>query len=102
MRARATKKKTTRERADRRKQVNIRVELALYQALQVLARQEQRSLPQAARQLMEEGLRQRMGGRAIEDDTPGQEIAVLAAAGGAFDWLAEEPDLYNDTCGEPL
>jgi hypothetical protein len=102
MRAKAMKKKTTRERADRRKQVNIRVELALYQALQVLARQEQRSLPQAARQLMEEGLRQRMGGRAIVDDTPGQEIAALVAAGGAFDWLAEEPDLYNDTCGEPL
>ena len=36
------------------------------------------------------------------DDTSSQEIAHLAAAGGAFDWLAEEPELYDDTCGEPL
>lgn len=87
---------------DRRKQVNVRIEPALYQALQTLARQERRSVPQAARQLMEEGLQHRVVGRAIVDDASGQEIATLAAAGGAFDWLGEEPDLYDDICGEPL
>ena len=30
------------------------------------------------------------------------EIARLALVGGAFDWLAEEPDLYDDTCGEAI
>jgi antitoxin (DNA-binding transcriptional repressor) of toxin-antitoxin stability system len=30
------------------------------------------------------------------------EVAALAAAGGAFDWLADEPDLYDDTCGEAI
>ena len=102
MRARATKKKASITGMDRRKQVNVRVEPALYQALEALAREERRSVPQTARQLMEEGLRQCVGGRAIVDDTSGQEIAALAAAGGAFNWLAEEPDLYDDACGEPL
>ncbi len=84
------------------KQINIRVEPALYRALEAIARQERRSIPQAARLLLEEGLRQRTGGRLSQDDTPGFEIASLAQAGGAFDWLAEEPDLYDDDCGEPL
>lgn len=30
------------------------------------------------------------------------EIAALAMVGGAFDWLADEPDIYDDTCGEAL
>ena len=30
------------------------------------------------------------------------DIAALAMAGGAFDWLADEPDLYDDTCGEAI
>ena len=30
------------------------------------------------------------------------EIAYLALAGGAFEWLADEPDLYDDTCGEAI
>lgn len=30
------------------------------------------------------------------------EIASLAMAGGAFDWLTDEPDLYDDTCGEAI
>jgi hypothetical protein len=30
----------------------------------------------------------------IETDEPS--ITALNAAGGAFDWLAEEPDLYSD------
>lgn len=84
------------------KQVNIRVESALYRALEAIARQERRSVPQVARLLMEEGLRQRVGERPSGDDTSGSAIAALAMAGGAFDWLADEPDLYDDTCGEPI
>jgi hypothetical protein len=34
------------------------------------------------------------------DDMPAREIAALALSGGAFNWLAEEPELYDDTCGE--
>ena len=83
------------------KQVNIRVESSLYRALETIARQERRSIPQAARLLLEEGLRQRLGGKS-NDDTPSSDIAVMAMAGGAFDWLANEPDIYDDTCGEPL
>ncbi len=30
------------------------------------------------------------------------DLAKLAMAGGAFDWLADEPDLYDDTCGEAI
>jgi len=100
MRVKSTEKKGT--RTDRRKQVNMRVEPALYQALETLARQERRTIPQTALQLMEEAIRHRMGSGAIADDTSGPEIAALATAGGAFDWLAKEPDLYDDTCGEPL
>jgi hypothetical protein len=84
------------------KQVNLRVEAPLYQALETVARQERRSVPQAARQLLEEGLRHHTGGRTSADDTAAHEIAALAAQGGAFDWLADEPDLYDDTTGEPI
>ena len=38
----------------------------------------------------------------VQDDTPSHEIAALAAVGAAFDWLANEPKLYDDACGEPL
>jgi hypothetical protein len=85
-----------------RKQVNIRVEAALYHALESIARRERRSIPQVARLLLEEGLHHRAGGKVGIDDAPGSEIAALAAAGGAFDWLVEEPDLYDDACGEPI
>jgi hypothetical protein len=100
----AKRKTSTAKRtaAVRRKQVNIRLEAALYQTLQAIAGQERRSVPQTALHLLEAGLRQRIGGQMSRDDTPSREIAALAAAGGAFDWLADEPDLYDDTCGEPL
>lgn len=102
MRTKATGKKATRERVGPQQQVNIRVEPALYHALETLARQDRRSLPQTARHLMEEGLRKHMGEGAIAQDISSREIATLAVEGGAFDWLAEEPDVYDDTCGEPL
>jgi hypothetical protein len=102
MRAGTVRKKSATTVRDRFKQVNIRVEPALYQALQTVARQERRSVPQAARQLMEEALNLHPVGGAATDDTAAQEIARLAAAGGAFDWLADEPDLYDDTSGEAV
>ena len=39
----------------------------------------------------------------VSEDSPhSSEVARLAMAGGAFDWLSEEPDLYDDTCGEAI
>ena len=39
----------------------------------------------------------------LSDDTPSaDEVAALATAGGAFEWLTDEPDLYDDTCGEAI
>jgi hypothetical protein len=32
----------------------------------------------------------------LEDDETGAEIPTLAEAGGAFDFLKEEPELYSD------
>ena len=102
MPARAVRAAGIRTKRKEPKQVNIRIESALYRALEVIAAQERRSVPQAARQLIEAGLRQQVGRRAYADDVTSPEIAALATAGGAFDWLVEEPDLYDDTCGEPL
>jgi hypothetical protein len=102
MRTKAKRRETLRTTRAGRKQVNIRLEPALYQTLESIARHERRSVPQTARQLIEAGVRQHVGGRARGDDIASQEIAALAMAGGAFDWLADEPDLYDDTCGEPL
>ena len=68
----------------------------------MVARQERRSIGQAARQLLEEGLHQRVATGGTLDDTSSRQIARLAAAGSAFDWLATEPDLYDDSAGEPV
>jgi hypothetical protein len=95
-------KKVAKSEPARQRQVNVRVEPELYQALEAVARQERRSVPQTARQLMEEALRHHIGGPASADDTASREIGALAAGGGAFDWLANEPELYDDTSGEPL
>src|SRR5437762_7210294 len=91
-----------RDKRAQRKQVNIRVQPVLCEALESIARQERRSLPQVVRQLLEDGLRLRADAHTTPDDTAGREIARLAAAGGAFDWLDEEPDLYDDGDGEPI
>jgi hypothetical protein len=80
--------------------VNFRLEAMLYETLAMIARQERRSIAQTARQLLEEGLHSHLHRQPVVDDTSGQEIAPLAMAGGAFDWLAEEPEIYDDTCGE--
>ena len=84
-----------------KKQVNIRVDAGLYRSVESVARQERRTVPQTARILLEEGLRAHSGHGYLSDDAQSSDIADLAMAGGAFDWLADEPDLYDDKCGEP-
>lgn len=100
MTARRQRKKGPRAR--RVRQLNLRVDAHLYQALEALAQEEQRSVAQVARRLVDEGLGHRLNGRTTRDDTPGHAIAGLAEASGAFTWLAAEPDLYDDSSGEPL
>jgi hypothetical protein len=83
------------------RQVNVRVDEALFRSLDAVARHERRSIGQMARRLMEDGLRARVGAGSGEDLT-GAEIGGLAREGGAFDWLADEPDLYEPDSGEPI
>ena len=40
-------------------------------------------------------------GEAVPDDVSSDEIARLAQASGAFDFLHDEPDLYSDADIEP-
>ena len=35
-----------------------------------------------------------------DEDILAADLASMAMVGGAFDWLADEPDLYDDTHGE--
>ena len=87
---------------EKRRQINMRVEPALYQALEAVAQQEQHSVAQTARQLLAEGLQYRLKSQSVVDDLPSQALATLASQGGAFNWLADEPEIYSDTDGEPL
>ena len=86
----------------RHRQVNVRVEEVFYETLEAAASQDRRSVPQLARILMEEGLRSRISRAPRTDDTGAQDIARLASGGGAFGWLAEEPELYDGRSGEPV
>lgn len=99
---RAVQGKRARPTPAQHRQLNIRIDLPVYEALALLAREEQRSVAQVARRLVRDALRQHLDGFLTRDDAPGREIAALAEAGGAFGWLAAEPDLYDDTAGEPL
>jgi hypothetical protein len=38
----------------------------------------------------------------VHDLPSSKELAKLAQIGGAFDWLADEPDLYSLDDGEPV
>ena len=55
-----------------------------------------RSLPDADRRWLLEQLSQDSA------DLSDHELAVMALAGQAFDDLAEEPDLYSFSDGEPI
>jgi len=61
--------------ATERRQVNIRIDAALYGVLQRLARQDSRSVPQMTQRLIEDGLRQRAGGQGAGDDVPSAQVA---------------------------
>jgi hypothetical protein len=37
-----------------------------------------------------------------ERDPSSEDLAMMAEHGGAFDWLAEEPELYGPDDGEPV
>jgi Uri superfamily endonuclease len=37
----------------------------------------------------------------LTDESMSNQMAALIQHGGAFDWLAEEPDLYSASDGEP-
>lgn len=36
------------------------------------------------------------------DDPTSDDLVTVALQGGSFDFLADEPDLYSDTDGEPI
>jgi hypothetical protein len=38
----------------------------------------------------------------VADELNSSELAALAERSGAFDWLADEPDLYSLDDGEPV
>lgn len=40
--------------------------------------------------------------RSAHGDLSTAALTDLAARGGAFDWLRDEPDLYSDRDGEPV
>lgn len=79
MRTSAVKQKVRAGR-DWNRQVNLRLEPTLYQALQTVVRQGRRSIPQGARRLIGEGLRIRVGGPAAPDEMGAQDIADVAVA----------------------
>ena len=84
------------------RQVNVRVEPRVYEALEAVARRERRSISQLSRQLLESGLRDRLGDTTAGEEVSSHDIASLARDGGGFDWLDEEPDLYDEDSGEPM
>jgi hypothetical protein len=49
-------------------------------------------------ELRRRGIPARQRLRVVVESIEGEELPITAinAAGGAFEWLAEEPDLYND------
>jgi hypothetical protein len=83
-------------------QINVRVAHPLFRTLEAVARQERRSVADTARRLIEDGLRQRRGGGLGGEELAADEIGTLAREGGAFDWLADEPDLYGADSGESI
>lgn len=84
-----------------RRQVNVRVESDVYDQLAAQAKRDRRSIPQTARLLLRDALSARRD-QPFEQGSDVGDLAALATAGGAFDWVAEEPEIYAATSGEPL
>ena len=73
---------------------------SLTKIVSALSHEEQLELEKYAAFLM---LRRKMSvERVLTDDISSAELTKLAAAGGGFDWLANEPDIYNEFDGEPV
>lgn len=83
-------------------QISFALEPSLYDLLRALAEKERKTVPQTALELLEDALRQQTREVSPPDDLPSHELGALAMSCGAFDWLADEPDLYDDTHGEPI
>lgn len=81
--------------------LQIALQPTAYHVLERMAQEQQQSVSQVVQQLIEAQLAHPRA-YICDDDIPTDEITKLVAAGGAFDWLAEEPDLYDDTCGEAV
>ena len=82
-------------------QVQIALQPEMYNVLERIARQEQQSVSQTVQHLLQEKLVQ-ADADTLEVDISAASIAQLAMAGQAWDWLADEPDLYDDACGEAV
>lgn len=83
------------------RQVNVRVDDGVYDQLVARAKRERRTVPQTARLLLSDALNAPVGPpREPESGVP--DLAALAVAGGAFQWVAEEPEVYSATSGESL
>ena len=80
----------------------ITVDARLYGELATIARNGKQSVPQTVRMLVEEALSRRRLACSSREDTPRSDILVTVRANNAFDWLAGEPDIYDDTFGEPV
>ncbi|MGH7492140.1 MAG: hypothetical protein ACREOO_07070 [bacterium] len=73
---------------------------SLTKILSALSHEEQLELEKYATFLM---LRRKMSAeQLLTDDISSAELTKLAAAGGGFEWLANEPDIYNEFDGESV
>ena len=83
-------------------QVQIALQPEMYNVLKRIARQEQQSVAQTVQHLLQETLGPQAEADTSEVDISAGHIAQLAMAGEAWNWLADEPDLYDDACGEAV
>ena len=81
--------------------LQIALQSKAYHALERMAQEEQQSVAQVVQQMIEAQVTQPRK-YICDDDISADEITKLIALGGAFDWLADEPDLYDNTCGEAV
>ena len=83
-------------------QLSVQLSDEQLRSLRRLAEQQNRPLSE----LIEDYLLYLLEGGApippMSDEPSDRELARLAERGGAFDWLADEPDLYSTQDGEPV
>jgi hypothetical protein len=83
-------------------QVNVQLSDEQLRSLRRFAERHNRPVAQ----LIEDYLAYLLAGgapvRSQADEPSDRELAALADHGGAFDWLADEPDIYSADDGEPV